>query len=55
MTAYRLFCELSRVAWWAEQSRKVRWLAARYYIGVDSAAVLRELVPDMAETIIDLR
>lgn len=41
MTAYTIYRELSTTVWWAGQPRKVRWLAARFYSGADSLAVLR--------------
>jgi hypothetical protein len=36
MRAYDIYCNLSSEEWWSKQSRKVRWLAARYYAGVES-------------------
>jgi hypothetical protein len=36
MSAYRLFSVLMSEEWWAAQGRKVCWLAARYYVGIDS-------------------
>lgn len=70
MKANTLYNELSKVAHWAAQSRKVRWLAARYYAGVESLAELRShstpqpfgdytlpalLTPAQVEMIIQLR
>lgn len=41
MKAGQLFRELSRESWWASQSVKMRWIAARYYAGVESLLDLR--------------
>lgn len=41
MTAYEIFRTLSLEFHWAKESRRVRWLAARYYSGADSHDVLR--------------
>jgi len=43
MNAYQYFKHLSLVPGWAAQTRKVRWLAARYYAGVDSLSQLQEM------------
>ena len=36
MSAYTIYRELSKVGHWAQLTRKVRWLAARYYAGVET-------------------
>ena len=36
MTAGEIYRELSKFGFWAAQSRKMRWIAARYYAGVES-------------------
>lgn len=41
MTAYQIYCELKKVGGWANESRKVLWLAARYYSGADSYETLK--------------
>lgn len=41
LTANSIFRSLSTTPGWATCSRKVRWLAARYYAGVDSVDELR--------------
>ena len=41
MKAAQLFRELSRESWWASQPRKMRWIAARYYAGVESFEELK--------------
>jgi len=43
MNAYQYFKHLSMVPGWAAQTRKVRWLAARYYAGVDTLDQLLEM------------
>jgi len=43
MTAALIFEELSKVGRWAQQPRKMRWAAARYYSGADSLEQLRSL------------
>jgi hypothetical protein len=35
MKTHELYQELSRETFWAEKPRKLRWIAARYYTGVD--------------------
>jgi hypothetical protein len=42
MTAYELFRTLSGEQWWSSQSRAMRWIAARYYAGVESIEDLFE-------------
>jgi hypothetical protein len=37
--------ELSADEHWARYSRKVRWLAARFYAGVDSLSDLSAMLP----------
>ena len=43
MSAHALFRSLMGEPGWAAQGRKVCWLAARYYAGVDSRSDLMEL------------
>jgi len=35
MTARQLFLELSKEPFWARQRKVVRWIAARYYCGIE--------------------
>jgi hypothetical protein len=42
MTAYEIFKTLSQVGGWAEETPRVRWLAARYYANVESLEQLRK-------------
>lgn len=43
MTAYTIYRHLTEYGgWWAKQPRKVRWLAARYYAGIDTIRQIRE-------------
>ena len=42
MKSYELFKELSKQSYWSKKSRKIRFLAARYYTGVDSLEQLRQ-------------
>lgn len=37
MTANALYRNLSTEPWWATQRKIVRWVAARYYAGVETA------------------
>jgi hypothetical protein len=57
MRAYAIFRSLScEKSWWGTQSRKVRWLAARYYAGVDTVDELLELLnPILVREVIRLR
>lgn len=41
MTANEIYRELGKVGSWAKESRKVRWLAARYYSGADQIEDLK--------------
>ncbi len=41
MTVYGLYRVLSAEQWWANQSRTMRWIAARFYCGVESLEDLR--------------
>jgi len=36
MPAHQIYNQLSQDEWWSCQSPKMRWLAARYYGGVES-------------------
>lgn len=42
MTAFELYQELNKTSWRTERPA-VRWLACRYYTGVDSLAQLRAM------------
>ena len=43
MSAYEIFKNLSQFGWWAQQSPKMRWVAARYYAGVISIEELKDM------------
>ena len=56
MTANELYQELSQCDWWASQTRKVRWLASRYYTEVDTLDQIRKyLTQEQVAFIINLR
>ena len=40
MKANDIYRNLSTEPWWAAQTQAVRWLASRYYAGVDSVTEL---------------
>ena len=42
MKAYHIYKELSKESWWSKQSRAMRWIAARYYAGVESVDELAQ-------------
>ena len=42
MSAYELYRTLSGEKWWASQSRAMRWIAARFYAGVESLDELHD-------------
>ena len=51
MSAGEIYRSLSSESYWATKSRSVRWLAARYYAGVDRLEQLKAAcVPSVACT-----
>lgn len=42
MNAGEIYRQLSACPWWAEQRRAVKWMAARYYAGVENCDSLYE-------------
>jgi len=51
MSAYELYQTLSGEKWWASQSRAMRWIAARFYAGVESLdELLDRAKPHMVST-----